>query len=67
MWQPLEEAEASRVIVQTVGWMTDQNEYNINVVQTLAVNEGDDSEFYNRLCIPKGMIIEMREIQGYEI
>lgn len=67
MWQPLEFAEASRVFAYTVGWLTDETEDDINLVQTLAINEGDDSAFYNRIDIPKGMIVEMRELPGFEI
>lgn len=66
-WEPMENAVASSVIAQTVGWLTDQNETDINLVQTVAINKDDEDAYYNRLDIPKGMIVEMKEIPGFKL
>ena len=64
-WEPMENAVACRIVAQTVGWMSDQSDTEVVLVQTIAVNDDDEDAHFNRLTIPKGMIIEMHEIPGH--
>ena len=67
VWEPFSDAVASSIVASTVGWLTDQDEMNVNLVQTIATNDGDDDAFFNRLNIPKRMILEMHEIKGFDV
>jgi hypothetical protein len=42
----------------TVGFVQAENDQFICVMQTV----GFDGQYYNHLCVPKGMITEMKEL-----
>jgi hypothetical protein len=61
-WQDLSDATAGKVICKTVGWVVDESQEAIAVVQSLAINEDDDDAFHNYITIPKGIILEKIEL-----
>ena len=66
-WEALEDGECEYIVIRTVGWVTEETDEAINLIQSIARNPGDDDGFYNRLSVPKGMILEMKTIEGFEV
>jgi len=67
VWDAMENAVPSRIVAQTVGWMTGQSKTEVTLIQTAAINKDDEDAYFNSLTIPKGMILEMHEIPGHEL
>jgi len=61
-WMDESDIDCGRVLPETVGWMFEQTETEICLVQTYRADDCEVS-WFNRLTIPKGMIVEMREIE----
>ena len=67
VWEPIPEGEAVHLICHTVGWVSEETDEAVCLLQTVAVNPDDDDACFNRLSIPKGMILEQKELFGYEV
>ena len=61
-WEPIENAGACRLYAHVVGFLWDENAEDVSLVQNLAINKDDEDAFYNRLNIPRGMIVEMQTL-----
>lgn len=61
-WEPIGNAVAERLCVHVVGFLWDENGNDVSLIQNLAINKDDEDSFYNRIDIPRGMIVEMRTI-----
>jgi hypothetical protein len=63
----MEAAVAGRVTAYTVGWLADQTDTDLMLIQTAAINADDEDALFNRMDIPKGMILEMKVIEGFDV
>jgi hypothetical protein len=59
-WMEVNDIKPGMHACRTVGFVAKEDEEFICLIQT----HGFDEQYYNHLCIPKGMITEMKELRG---
>jgi len=65
-WIDVDDVDTEPVIVHTAGWLAAQNSARIVLVQTTATCN-DETQIINSHTIPKGMVLEMKTIEGFDV
>jgi phage-related protein len=61
-WEDINDVKAEAPVAYTVGWLVDETDKAMALVQTISTDE-DGTEIINRQVLPKGMILEKRELK----